>query len=366
MLIDPRFEALAKQITDYSTKVQKGDNVLIDVSGTPEMMTVALVRAVQAKGAHPFVNQKSAFVTRELIRGAQSEGLHVQRDYELAQMKSMDVYIAIRGGDNIFELSDLDPDQMSLAMRELKPVLDWRVQKTRWVIMRWPTPAMAQQSMMSTERFEELFFNVCNLDYAAMMPGMEALKAWFEKTDRVHITGNGTDLRFSIKDIPAIICGGGHNLPDGEVFTAPVRDSVEGHIQYNAPTVYQGSSFDDVYLRFENGKIVQATSSDTEKLNKILDSDEGARYIGEFAIGFNPHILEPMRDILFDEKIAGSFHFTPGQAYEDADNSNRSQVHWDLVNIQRPDYGGGEIWFDDTLLRKDGIFLPEDLQSLNP
>jgi aminopeptidase len=194
---------------------------------------------------------------------------------------------------------------------------------------------------------------------------MRALKALMEKTDRVEIKGPGTDLRFSVKRIPAIICGGDRNIPDGEVFTAPVKNSVEGHVTFNAPTIYQSTNFDGIRLEFRAGKVVEATSNQTAKLNTILDSDPGARYIGEFSLGFNPHILQPMRDILFDEKIAGSFHFTPGQAYEEADNGNRSQVHWDMVNIQRPDYGGGEIYFDGKLIRRDGEFLPKQLRALN-
>jgi aminopeptidase len=226
--------------------------------------------------------------------------------------------------------------------------------------------ALAQMAGMSTEAFEDLYFKVCTLDYSKMKPGMEALKSLMETTDQVRITGPGTDLRFSIKGIPAIMCGGQHNIPDGEVFSCPVRNSVEGHVQFNAPTVYQGTAFDSVRLGFKNGKVIDATSNNTQRLNAILNSDEGARYIGEFALGFNPYIWEPMRDILFDEKIAGSFHFTPGQAYERADNGNRSQVHWDLVCIQRSDYGGGEIYFDRKLIRKDGLFVPKELQPLNP
>ena len=195
--------------------------------------------------------------------------------------------------------------------------------------------------------------------------GNERAKKLMERTDRVEIAGPGTDLRFSIKKIPAVICGGDRNIPDGEVFTAPVRDSVNGFVTFNAPTIYQGTSFDHIRLEFENGKIVKATSNQTKKLNDVLDADAGARYIGEFSLGFNPHILHPMRDILFDEKIAGSFHFTPGQAYETADNGNRSQVHWDMVNIQRREYGGGEIYFDGKLIRKNGEFVVPALQSLN-
>jgi aminopeptidase len=233
------------------------------------------------------------------------------------------------------------------------------------VVLRWPTPAMAQLASMSTEAFEDFYFDVCTLDYRKLLPGMRVLKRLMEKTDRVEITGPGTELRFSIKRIPAVMCGGDRNIPDGEVFTAPVKDSVQGHVTFNVPTVYQGTGFDNVRLEFRDGKVVNATSNEPQKLNGILDSDAGARYIGEFSLGFNPYILHPMRDILFDEKIAGSFHFTPGQAYEDADNGNRSQVHWDMVNIQRPDYGGGEIYFDGKLVRRDGEFLPKELRSLN-
>jgi aminopeptidase len=224
---------------------------------------------------------------------------------------------------------------------------------------------MAQLAGMSTEAFEDFYFNVCTLDYEKLQPGMKALKQLMESTDKVQIKGPGTNLRFSIKGIPAIICGGDRNIPDGEVFTAPVKNSVEGHVTFNAPTIYQSIAFDGIRLDFKKGKIVKATSNQTEKLNKILNSDAGARYVGEFSFGFNPYVLEPMRDILFDEKIAGSFHFTPGQAYEEADNGNRSQVHWDMVSIQRKSYGGGEIYCDGEVIRRDGEFLPKELRSLN-
>ena len=263
-------------------------------------------------------------------------------------------------------MSDVSPAQLKLIARKMKPVLDWRVKKTRWCVLRWPSPSMAQLAGMSTEAFETFYFDVCTLDYSKMIPGMKALKTLMERTDKVHIQGPGTDLKFSIKGIAAIPCGGQHNIPDGEVFTAPVKNSVEGYISYNAPTIYQGTAFDNVRLEFKAGRIVNATANNTAKLNAILDSDPGARYIGEFAIAFNPHILKPMRDILFDEKICGSFHFTPGQCYESTENGNHSQVHWDLVNIQRPDWGGGTIHFDGKLIREDGVFVPKSLHALNP
>lgn len=366
MLSDVRFEQLAEVLTGYSTDLKKGEKVLIDAFDIPDEMVVALVRAAYKKGAIPYVNQHHARVGRALLQGATEEQAKYSSRIELERMKGMQAYIALRGSHNIFESSDIPAEKMKLVGKLMRPVLDWRIKKTKWVVLRWPTPAMAQQALMSTEQFEDFYFRVCTLDYRKMMPGMEALRKLMAKTDRVLLKGPGTDLRFSIKKIGAVICGGERNIPDGEVYSCPVKDSVEGQVTFNAPSLYQGVSFDHICLKFAKGRVVDATSNNTKRLNEILDSDAGARYIGEFSLGFNPHILHPMRDILFDEKIAGSFHFTPGQAYEEADNGNRSQVHWDMVCIQRKDYGGGEVWFDGKLIRKDGIFVTPELKALNP
>ena len=364
-MLDVRFDKLAKILVEYSTRLKRKETVLIEAFDVPDEMTIALIRAVRKVGGIPLVLIQRTRVNREMALNASDRQLNLIAQHELARMKKMDAYIAVRGSNNITELSDVPAEQMQLVTKKMRPVTDERVKKTRWVVLRWPTPSMAQLAAMSTEAFENFYFDVCTLDYRKLQPGMKALKALMEKTDRVEVQGPETDLRFSIKGIPAVICGGDRNIPDGEVFTAPVRNSVHGHVTFNAPTIYQSTAFDGIRLEFRDGKIVDATSNQTEKLNKILDSDAGARYIGEFSLGFNPHILEPMRDILFDEKIAGSFHFTPGQAYEEADNKNRSQVHWDMVSIQRPDYGGGEIYFDGKLIRRDGEFLPKPLRSLN-
>lgn len=366
MLTDPRLDQLAAGLAGFSCQLQPGERVLIDAFDVPEAMIVALIRAVRTRKAHPLVQIHRATITRELMLGAEEAQFAPQAEVELARMQKMDAYIALRGSDNIFESSDVPSARVQLFSRLMKPVLDHRVNRTKWVVLRWPTPAMAQQAGMSTAAFEDFYFKVCTLDYARMIPGMKSLKALMEKTDRVRIQGPGTDLRFSIQGIGARECGGLRNIPDGEVFSCPVKDSVEGVIQYNTPSVYLGTSFENIRLVFKKGRIVEATANNTKRLNEILDSDPGARYIGEFALGFNPHIREPMRDILFDEKIAGSFHFTPGQAYEGAGNGNKSQVHWDMVNIQRPEYGGGEVWFDDKLVRRDGLFVPKALHKLNP
>jgi len=363
---DPRFAELADVLTGHSTRLKMGERVLIETFDVPDLMAVELVRSVRRRGAIPYVQVNRGRISRELMRGVTEEQIALTAELELARMKKMDAYIAVRGAENIFELSDVPADRINVAMKAMRPVQDWRVDETKWVVLRWPSPSMAQQAMMSTEAFEDFYFRVCTLDYGRMTAGMKALVRLMERTDRVRLVGPGTDLSFSIKGIGAIPCGGLRNIPDGEVFSCPVKDSVEGVVLYNTPSVYQGTSFDNIRLLFKKGRIVEATSSNTMRMNEILDSDEGARYVGEFALAFNPHILQPMRDTLFDEKIAGSFHFTPGQAYEACGNGNRSQVHWDIVCIQRPECGGGEVWFDGKLIRKDGIFLPKALQKLNP
>lgn len=367
-MMDSRYQTLAQNLVSYSVSIKKGERVLIDAFDVPDAMVVALVRAVRERKGIPHVQLHHASVSREMLLGVTKEQIDFQAKHALRQMKGMDAYIALRGANNIFENADVPSSRMQLAMKHMRDVQNWRVRKTKWVVLRWPTPAMAQQSLTSTESFEDFFFRVCCMDYGRMLPGQRALKKLMDKTDRVEIKGPGTDLRFSIAGLEAVMCAGEHNIPDGEIFTAPVKDSVEGELSYNVPSVYQGVSFDNVKLTFEKGKIVKAScTGQNRKLKAILDSDAGARFIGEFAIGFNPHIKDPMRDTLFDEKIAGSFHFTPGQAYEGvADNGNRSQVHWDMVCIQRKDYGGGEIHFDGKLIRKDGLFVPKSLQKLNP
>lgn len=365
---DPRIETLAKNLINYSVRLQKGEKVLIENFGLQRELVIALVKEAYAAGGYPFVSLKDHQVDRALLLGAQEEQFNMIADFEANVMSNMDAYIGLRSGDNINEHADVPDEKMRIqgATVGRKVHSEIRVPKTKWVVLRYPNSSMAQLAKMSTESFEDFYFKVCNLDYGKMDQAMDNLVELMNKTDKVKITGPGTDLTFSIKDIPAIKCSGQMNIPDGEVYTAPVRDSVNGVITYNTPSPYQGFTFENVKLTFKDGKIVEAVANDSERINKIFDTDEGARYIGEFAIGVNPFIQHPMQDILFDEKIDGSFHFTPGQAYDDAYNGNKSNIHWDMVNIQRPDYGGGEIYFDDRLIRKDGRFVIPELEALNP
>lgn len=365
---DARLDRLAEVIVHHSLRLTSGETVLIEVFDVPEAVPGALIRAAAAVGGRPLVSVKQNAVLRELYRAAPAEAIALAGEVERFRMKQVQAYVGVRGSHNITELSDVPADRLQVYQRNWwKPVhLDWRVPRTRWVVLRYPSPAMAQQAEMSTEAFTDFFFRVCTLDYGRMLAATEALRARMERTDRVHLAGPGTDLTFSIRGIPAVPCGGRRNLPDGECFTAPVRESVEGVIAFNAPTIYQGVPFTGVRLTFEQGRVVASTADKPERLNALLDTDPGARFLGEFSLAFNPHILQSMRDVLFDEKIAGSLHLALGNAYGEADNGNRSAVHWDLVLVQRPEWGGGEVAFDGEVIRKDGVFVAPDLVPLNP
>lgn len=365
--MDTRIQELSQLLTGYSCDLKKGERVLIDYEGECcKPLIRQLIKDAYKLGALPYVNHRDSSLLREILLGADEKQLEFLNDYQLYQMQGMDAYIAVRGNDNVSELSDVPPEKLNLYYKLTRPTLDYRVNQTKWVILRYPNPSMAQLAGKSLETFEDFFFDVCTLDYKKMSAAMDSLVDLMNRTDKVHITGPGTDLTFSIKDIPAVKCDGLRNIPDGEVYTAPVKDSMNGVISYNTFSEEQGFTYENIRFEIKDGKIIKATANDNDRINALLDTDEGARYFGEFAIGVNPYVLEPMKDTLFDEKICGSFHLTPGMAYEDAFNGNKSAVHWDLVMIQRPEYGGGEIYFDDVLIRKDGIFVIDELAGLNP
>ena len=367
--MDQRIITLARNLVEYSMKVKSGDKVYVHYIGdTTRPLARAIIKEVYQAGGIPFPHYTDNQVLRETLLHCTKEQLQLMAKIDGEEMDQMDCYVAIRGADNVAELSDVPAEKMKLyELYYATPVHhERRVKNTRWVVLRYPNNAMAQLSNTSLEAFEDFYFDVCTLDYSKMAKAMEALVDYMNKTDKVRIVGPGTDLSFSIKGISAIPCPGTMNIPDGEVYTAPVKDSVNGVLTYNTPSPYQGFIFENIRLEFKDGKIIQATANDTKRINEVFDTDAGARYIGEFAIGVNPYITKPMKDILFDEKIMGSFHFTPGNCYEDAWNGNESSIHWDLVNIQTKEWGGGEIYFDNVLIRKDGLFIVEELKALNP
>lgn len=367
-MFDRRQKKLAYNIVNYSIGCQKGEKVLIEAIGVDYEFVKLVIDVVYDAGGIPFVRLLDRRVTKELIKEGNEEAFKFFAKHVGALMQDVDCYIGVSGGTNTYEMSDVPRDLMKSYTQLFSETVhgEIRVKQKKWLIMRYPTGATAQQARMSTEAFEDYYFDVCCLDYARMEERVKPLVDLMNRTDKVHIIAKDTDLSFSIKGIGAVPCVGHRNIPDGEVYSAPVKDSVNGYISYNAPSLRNGVKFENVRLEFKDGKIVKATSNYTELCNEIFDTDEGARYVGEFAFGLNPYIKVPSGEILFDEKISGSIHFTPGDSYTRADNGNHSAVHWDLVQIQTPEYGGGEIWFDGVLIRKDGRFVIEELSGLNP
>lgn len=365
---DPRITQLAQILVDHSCQLRKGENILIEAIDLPEpTLACRLIELATERGAHPFVSWKNNAALRTLYQTGTDVNLRLAGQFERQRMAEMDAYIGIRGSSNDSQFADVALEKMQLYEREWwKPVhIQTRVPKTKWVVLRYPTGAMAQAANMSSESFEDFYFDACTADYAEMQAALIPLEKKMRTAGRVRIVGPGTDLSFSIRGMEVQPCFGRRNIPDGEIFTAPLRTSVNGVIRFNTTSRYQGTLFDNIELEFRDGRIVRAEASDTDRLNAILDTDDGSRFIGEWAMGCNNQIGRPILNTLFDEKIGGSMHLTPGDAYPESDNGNRSQIHWDLVLLQTPEHGGGEIWLDDELIRKDGRFVPDDLSPLN-
>lgn len=365
---DPRIRRFAEFLIQKAVYLKKDEKILLELHGRQTGLLKALVQEAYAVGGKPFVHMFDYEVEGALIQGSSEEHMAEIASYELAQMKDMDAYIDIRATDNISVWNRISDEKNGYYRRHYwGPIhLDQRCNHTKWSVLRYPNDAMAQLAGMSTEEYEDFYFEACLVDYDRMAKAMKHLEDLINRTDQVHIVGPGTDLTFSVKGIGSCGMHGNRNIPDGEVYTAPVKDSVNGVITYNTPAPYDGFVYQNVKLVFKDGKIVDCSSNHTQRMNAVFDIDEGARYVGEFALGVNPKILRPIGDVLFDEKIAGSFHFTPGNSYDNTNNGNHSAVHWDLICIQTPEYGGGEIWFDGVLIRKDGRFVTEELLGLNP
>lgn len=365
---DQRMVTLAKNLATYSLDLKPGERVWIESRGFPVLeMVKEMITQVTKKGAVPFWYYNDDSLTRRWLLDCTEDQIKKFAEFQLSMMKMTNAFVSFRGGDNAFDLGDVPEEKMKQFMSlYYGPVhLEQRVKHTKWVVLRYPTNSFAQLAQTSQEAFEDFYFEVCNLDYSKMSKAMDPLCELMSNTDKVRLVGPGTDLSFSIKGIPNKKCDGKLNIPDGEVFTAPVKTSVNGKITFNTPSLKDGVLHDGISFEFKGGKIVDAKATvNQEKMNKLLDTDEGARYVGEFAIGVNPAIKKSLKDTLFDEKIFGSIHLTPGQAYEEADNGNKSAIHWDLVLIQTEEYGGGEMYFDDVLVRKDGLFVHPKLKDV--
>ena len=368
-MVDERNKKLAKNLLEHSVKLQKNETILIEMLGTEcTDLATEIIRQAKSIGAKTFFNIIDYKVLREILMTCSEEEIKQYAKYDLQKMKDADVYIGIRSADSK-DLEGISKENMEIFNKYYQtPVhFEERVKNTKWCILRYPNEIMANKANMSLDEFKNFYYDVCTVDYKKMENAMEPLKQLLSNTKEVHILGENTDLKFSVENIPAEKYYGTFNIPDGEVASCPNKYSVNGYITYNTKTIYNGIEFENIYFEFKDGKIIKAEAGNkTKELNEILDTDEGARYIGEFALGLNPYIHNTIGDTLFDEKICGSFHFTPGNALEESDNENRSAIHWDIVCIQTPEYGGGEIYFDNVLVRKDGKFVLDELKNLNP
>lgn len=365
--MDERLKKLSKTIVDYSLEVKENDRVLITVqTDKPNKLVKCLIKDITKKKGIPFVRMVDPEINSLLLELTTNEKIKEIKKRNDFDVDNYDCFINIRYSTNDFENNNIKKEIRKKIGEATSKSDAIRINERRWVLLNYPSRLDAYKAGKTTDEFYEFSIEAMNIDYSKMYDDIKPLKDLMEKTKEVRIISPNTDITFSIEGMPAIPCCGKCNIPDGEIYTAPIKTSVNGIITYNTNSPYQGYVFENVSLKFENGKIIEATaSSNNEKLNEIFDTDEGARYIGEFAIGLNPAIKDPMGDILFDEKIIGSIHFTPGKAYHDAYNGNDSSIHWDLVLIQREEFGGGEIYFDHKLIRKDGLFVIDELKHLN-
>ncbi len=358
---------LSKKIVNYALKVKENDRVLITYESEKcNNLIKNLIKDITEKKGIVFTKRIDNEISALLLETTTDERIKEIAKRNEFEVDNFDCFISIRYSTNEYEDKNVASEIRKKIGDATKESHDIRTNQRRWVLLNYPSVLDAYKAKMTYDEFYDYAFKSMIFDYEKMEKAVEPLKKLMEKTDKVRLTGKDTDITFSIKNMNVVPCLGTMNIPDGEIFTAPVKDSINGKITYNTPSPYRGNVFHNVSLEFKNGKIVKATcNEDDKKLNEIFDTDDGARYVGEFSIGLNPYIREPMEDILFDEKIIGSIHFTPGAAYKEAYNGNDSSIHWDMVLIQREEYGGGEIYFDDVLIRKNGKFVLEELKELN-
>jgi len=362
---------LAKNIVEYSLDTQKGEKVIIWGYPDSKPLMLEVGNLIRKHGAHPtFLLFDDDLVLNLLLSAEGSESMDAVLDlgtkhyHEL--MDKSDSFIAIRSKNADNPYPGVSKEILQKWQMRLGSIFAKFTNQMKWVVFDWPTQLQADKMNMEYGEFFDYVMNMSAMDYRRMEKAAVPLKELLEKTNRVRITGNGTDLEFSIKNIPVIMGTAKNSYIDGEVYTAPVKDSINGKIKYTIPSIYLGNTFKGISFTFKNGRIVEASCEDgsDEALENILNTDEGSRFIGEFALGINRYVIKAMNDIHYDEKMITSFHLTPGNCYDDAPNGNKSAIHWDLVCDQSESAGGGEIWFDEVLIKKDGIYILPELKEL--
>lgn len=363
-----RVNKLAQILLDHSIEADNGDKVIINSIVQAKDLNKEIIKEANKRGVYVELVLTDDDYSSLL---SENQAAHLDRvednvQQRISSYKDVKGHIRIDGFANEYNSVNVDLEKKQ-EIRKISRKATNVILKQKWILLNYPTHAFAQKAEMTFDDYVDFCYNAMVVDYKALKNKLLPLKELFDKTKNVKIVGPETNLTFSIKDIPTVICAGENNIPDGEIFTAPVKDSVNGTVKFNTYSIENGKKWENIKLTFENGKIVKSTCDNAteEELSKMFDVDAGARYVGEFSLGVNNEINRPIGDILYDEKIGGSFHFTPGSAYEDAYNGNDSTLHWDLVCIQTPEFGGGEIFFDDVLIRKDGKFVLPELEGLN-
>ena len=354
-MVDTETAKTAKIIVEHSAKIKKGDYVQIIADYDAKDIVLELYRLALLKGAYPKPHISLPGISYTYYKYATEKQLRHFPKVAMYEMKNSDVVIMIGATRNTKELANIDPKRVAARQRVIEPIFRHRTEKTRWVIFYYPTPALAQEAGMSFQEFEEFTFRATNVDYGAMERQQEKLKKLLDDGNTVRIVAKNTDLKFSIKGRKGIKCCGQYNLPDGEVFTSPVENTAEGHIEFSYPALYQGREVEGIRLEFRKGKAVKATASKNQAfLRKVLETDKGAKYIGEFGIGTNYKLNRFVKNILFDEKLGGTIHLAMGMAYKEAGGRNKSAIHWDiLADMKR----GGRLYIDGKLIQKNGKFL---------
>jgi aminopeptidase len=366
---DPRVDKLADVLVDYSVAVQTGDRVMVQGSTTAEPLLKAIIVKVLQAGGHPFMRVGLSGMDEIHFRYASDEQLQYVPEPLKLVMETYDKFISVRALENTKAMSGIDPTKVVLkqqAQADLMKTFMARAAagEVRWVGTQYPTNAHAQDADMSLTDYEDFVFGAClpEIDdpvgyWTRFSAWQQKIVEWFKGKDKVHVTGPGTDLSLCVAGRSFVNCDGRENMPDGEVFTGPIEDSVEGHVLFSYPAVYKGREVEGVRLWFEKGRVVKATADkNQEYLLQMLDTDEGSRYVGEFAIGTNKGITRFTRSTLFDEKINGTFHMALGKGFPESGSVNESAIHWDMVCDLRD---GGEIRVDDTLMYTNGEFVIE-------
>lgn len=354
--MDKRWKQLSNLLVDYSMKVQPGEKVMIAmVEMETYPLVLALSEAVIKAGAYPQVQFLSEELNRLLLKHGNREQINRVPEIEAHGMEWADVYFGLRGAHNLDVFWDIPADKLSALRRAMGKVSTLRWEKTRWCLLRVPNAALAHQAGVDEQTVTDMFFNSCLQDW----PGLS--REWQRQADilgqgrEVRVIGRETDLRFSIAGRTWEVFDGKLNMPDGEIATSPVETSVDGHIYFDFPGVLGGRLLEDIRLRWNKGKLVQATAATHQDfLQAVTRTDPGASRIGEFAFGTNQAITRYSRDILLDEKIGGTIHIALGRAYSSTGGTNTSAIHWDIVKDMREE---GQVYLDGKLIFEKGNLL---------